>query len=82
VAVLHDALMGHRVRNSSYIESVKSATGALIGKQTATNDLRLLVDRGLLDSRGANRGAHYVASNKLLALRRIQPAKPSVDLFD
>ncbi len=82
VAVLHDALMGHRVRNSSYIESVKSATGSQIAKQTATNDLRVLVDSGLLDSRGANRGAHYVASDKLLALRKIRPAKPMVDLFD
>jgi len=82
VAVLHDALMGHRVRNSSYIESVKSATGNQIGKQTATNDLRVLVDAGLLYSRGANRGAHYVASDRLLGLRRVQPAKPLVDLFD
>ncbi len=82
VAVLYDAIMGHRVRNSSYIESVKSTTGHQVGKQTATNDLRVLVTNGLLDPRGANRGAHYVASTKLLALRRARPAKAIADLFD
>lgn len=82
VAALHSALMGHRIRNASYVESVSSSTGDQIGKQTATNDLRLLVDHGLLDSLGANRGAHYVASERLLAMRRIRPAKPIADLFD
>lgn len=82
VGVLHDALMGHRVRNSSYIETVKAATGDRIGKQTATNDLRALVDAGLLKALGANRGAHYVASGQLRSLRLVRRTKPIPALFD
>lgn len=59
VIALEQALFG-RVDRGSY------AREAGVSDATASNDLRRLVDGGLLDSHGLGRSAHYVASTLLL----------------
>ena len=60
---LFDAALGYRVTRPSY------AKHAAIEDQTATRDLRRLVQTGLLDAVGNTRGRFYVASGILRALR-------------
>lgn len=69
VGPLYDASIGHKIRNASYLESVKDSTGVSVSAQTATNDLRALVDAGLLEAHGAKRGAHYLAAEELAMLQ-------------
>lgn len=61
---LFEATVGLRVRNASYRAAVADG-GEEISSQTATSDLRELVTAGLLEPRGAKRGAHYVAAQPL-----------------
>lgn len=65
---LFDASLGLRIRNSGYRASLES-WGEEISAQTATTDLRAMVQAGLLKQVGAKRGAHYVASNELMHIR-------------
>jgi Fic family protein len=65
---LFDASLGLRIRNSAYRASLES-WGQEISAQTATTDLRAMVKAGLLEQVGAKRGAHYVASDELMAIR-------------
>jgi Fic family protein len=84
VGPLYDAAMGRRVRNSSYVESVKTSTGDRISAQSATNDLRALVDAELFTLEGAKRGAHYLATERLILLRNtgsLSSVGPAIDLF-
>jgi Fic family protein len=64
---LFDATVGLRVRNASY-RATLAESGADISMQTATHDLRELVNAGLLEQRGAKRGTFYVAAQPLLDL--------------
>jgi Fic family protein len=63
VHALIDAAMSLRVKNPTYRKR------ADISMQLAKKDLRVLVDKGLLISRGERRGRYYIASKILQDLR-------------
>ncbi|MDQ4124026.1 MAG: Fic family protein [Actinomycetota bacterium] len=63
VSALFEAARGFRVRNATY-RPLGDVT-----EQTATRDLKQLVASGLLVPKGERRGRHYVASDRLRALR-------------
>lgn len=71
-AALYDAALGLTVRRSSYAETTGLEDG------TATRDLRLMVESGLLRTRGQTRGRVYLGGEGLRAAyaavrRRRQP---------
>lgn len=66
---LFEATIGLRIRNASYRRDVELVEGEEITNQVATNDLRKLVEAGLVIQRGSKRGTHYVASDELAAIR-------------
>ncbi len=68
IEALFDATRGLKVRNSSYRLSTKAA-GEEITNETATRDLKLMVEAGLLVKHGAKRGTYYVAGDDLTSLR-------------
>jgi Fic family protein len=82
---LFDASIGMKVRNASYRSATK-ASGEEISNQSATTDLRHMVDAGLLTKHGAKRGTYYVASEELARfharLRRERPPITTEHLFD
>lgn len=76
-AALYDGSLGFRIRRSSYVHRVG------VEERTATRDLQLLVDAGLLVAQGERRGRTYSASDRLrqirLTARRGQP--PLIDPY-
>ncbi|MGH9125772.1 MAG: Fic family protein [Acidimicrobiales bacterium] len=83
-----DAARGFRVRNATYRSIVAELEGAEITEQTASRDLKLLADRGLLvvvgDGVGDGNGGHepiYRAGRDLAAawqrIRNLRPSHPS-----
>jgi hypothetical protein len=75
IFALSDAAMGSRVRNSGYRKHVE------IGEESASKDLRALVDHGWLVPQGEKRGRVYVAGERLLQLRAAARS-PDVALVD
>lgn len=73
IEALFDASRGLRVRNSSYRLAVERS-GAPITKETATRDLRAMVEARLLVQQGAKRGASYVGADSLVDFVREQRA--------
>ena len=69
VGSLFDAAIGLRIRNASYRKDVELVELEEITNQVATNDLRKMVDAGLIDQRGSKRGTYYVASSILTQIR-------------
>lgn len=69
LSALYDAAQGLRVRNATYRASLKD-NGDEISEQTASRDLRQLVQAGLLVSLGEKRGRVYAASGDLRAMRQ------------
>jgi Fic family protein len=69
VGSLFDAAIGLRIRNASYRKDVELVELEEITNQVATNDLRKMVDAGLIDQRGSKRGTYYVASSVLTQIR-------------
>lgn len=67
---LFDATLGFRVRNASHRANVETFSTDEISNQVATNDLRTLVDLGLLERRGTKRGTFYVAADRLAEIRK------------
>ncbi|MDQ3914336.1 MAG: Fic family protein [Actinomycetota bacterium] len=63
ISALFEAARGFRVRNATY-RPLSDVT-----EQTATRDLKQLVQAGLLVPKGERRGRHYVASDRLRELR-------------
>ncbi|MBM3754115.1 MAG: Fic family protein [Acidobacteria bacterium] len=63
IYALSDAAFGWKVRNASY------RTVADVSDQTASRDLKQLVDQGLLIAGGEKRGRFYVASEHLRQIR-------------
>jgi Fic family protein len=61
VSGLFDATLGMKVRNASYRASLRMWDEE-ISNQGATDDLRAMVDAGLLDRSGAKRGTFYTAA--------------------
>lgn len=83
IEALFNATFGLEVRNSSYRSAVRSAEPeSEISNQTATNDLKRMVDAGLLAKKGAKRGSHYVGSDVLVNLRRRHRQKRQPITFD
>lgn len=68
MAALFEAVLGLRVRNSSYRAALEGWDEE-ISNQAATLDLRAMVDAGLLIQRGRKRGTFYVASERLTTIR-------------
>jgi Fic family protein len=66
---LFDATIGLRIRNASYRRDVELVELEEITNQVATNDLRKMVDAGLVYQRGSKRGTYYVATEILEAIR-------------
>lgn len=64
IEALFDATLFMRVRNSSYRSATKAA-GEEISVQTATLDLRHMVEAGLLAKHGTKRGTYYLGTDKL-----------------
>jgi len=60
---LFDAVLGYRVRRSGYAKRTE------VEGHTATRDLSLMADVGLLTANGTGRGRFYTAGAPLLALR-------------
>lgn len=80
--VLFDAAVGLRVRNSTYRAGLKEADEE-ITEQTASRDLKQLVDLDLLVARGERRGRFYIAGPQITELRRvIVAARHVVDRTD
>lgn len=63
-AQLYDAVLGYRLRRSTYAKSSSTE------ERTASRDLGRLVDLDILIPRGEARGRHYVAGEVLTDLRR------------
>jgi hypothetical protein len=70
---LAEVAYGLRLTHSTYKMIMEITAGETISGQTASRDLRALVDAKLLKPVGQTRGRHYVAEPILLAERqRIQ----------
>ncbi|HZM79371.1 MAG TPA: Fic family protein [Candidatus Limnocylindrales bacterium] len=69
IHALFDASINFRVRNSTY-RGVLRQNGEEITEQTASRDLKQLVDLGLLVPDGERRGRHYVAGEPIRQIRR------------
>lgn len=70
VGPLSDAARGLRLRNWSYRIAVEESEGEEVDAQTASRDLRLLVQHGLLEAKGETRGRFYLAADSLKQERR------------
>jgi len=70
---LLEAAFGTRVRNASYRVSTD------IANNLASRDLKSLVDAGLLEAKGENRGRHYVAAAPLREIRERNRLPKGVD---
>jgi Fic family protein len=64
LSALFDATVGMRVRNSSYRAALKMWEEE-ITNQAATDDLRVMVNAGLIERFGARRGTFYQAADPL-----------------
>jgi Fic family protein len=64
LSALFEATVGMKVRNASYRTALKMADEE-ISHQGATNDLRAMVNAGLLERSGARRGTYYQAGDPL-----------------
>ena len=86
ISSLFDAATGLRIRNSSHRRGVELLDQVEITNQVATNDLRQMVQGGLLEQRGAKRGTFYVAAKPLVEVReKVRADRQPIDassLFD
>ena len=83
VGALFDAALGLRLRNAAYRAVVKSSEGDEISDQTASRDLKALVDAELFVPVGEKRGRHYVAAAEVLARQAaIKARRPPRDADD
>lgn len=80
VGSLFDATIGLRIRNSSYRRDVELAELEKITNQVATNDLKKMVNAGLLYQRGSKRGTYYMRTEILEAIRdRVRADRQRLD---
>jgi Fic family protein len=63
IPAVADAAYGRKMRNTTY----RTATG--VSEVVASRDLKALVEAGLLEKRGENRGRFYVATPMLATIR-------------
>lgn len=78
VAALMEAAHGFRLRNATYRRAVLYTDGEEIHEQTASRDLRALVDAELLVSQGEKRARVYLAGSAVReTIARIRTDRPS-----
>ena len=68
IGALADAARGRRLQRSIYVKLVEITDGGPISDLSASRDLKVLTDAGLLDAAGAGRGRTYHGSPELRAL--------------
>ena len=79
IPAMFDASLGMRVRNATY----RSVTEEAISDQMASRDLRLLVDRGILEPHGERRGRIYTGTETITSLwKSIREKRGGQDLSD
>jgi len=85
-AALMDAAYGFRIRRAGYQSSVEMMAGEEISEQTASRDLKAMVDLGLLDPIGERRARYYLAGDEVKSLwreiRAKRPPKGADDPFE
>jgi Fic family protein len=67
---LAEAAYGFRLTHASYRLILRMTAGEEVSSQTASRDLRAMVDAGLLAAVGQTRGRHYVADPSIIDARR------------
>ncbi len=77
---MFDAAIGFRVRNATYRAAFEEM-GEEVTEGTATRDLRLMVEAGLLAANGEKRGRFYVADEPIRAARRAVVEKRDPEMF-
>lgn len=83
VGALVEASFGLRLRNATYRRVVEQAEGEEISEQTASRDLKALVDANLISAYGKNRARYYLASDKVKARwQDVRDSRPPRDEFD
>lgn len=76
-AALMDAAYGFRIRRGGYQSSVEMTVGEEISEQTASRDLKAMVDLGLLAPVGERRARYYLAGDEATKLwREIRAKRP------
>src|SRR5713101_1023582 len=79
LAALFDAVIGLRVRNGIYRATLIDWDEE-ISNQTATSDLRAMVNAGLLEQHGIKRGTSYTAAEPLQEIRlRVRKSREEID---
>lgn len=68
-AALIDTAYGLRIRRGSYRSAGEEMTGEQISDQTASRDLKAMVDLGLLEAVGERRARYYLGGAEAKALR-------------
>ncbi|HEX9968394.1 MAG TPA: Fic family protein [Solirubrobacterales bacterium] len=85
-AALMDAAYGFRIRRGGYQASVETVAGEEVSEQTATRDLKAMVELGLLEPVGERRARHYVAAeetqNLWRSIRAERPPRGDDDPFE
>jgi Fic family protein len=80
IGSLFDATIGLRIRNASYRKDVELVEQEEITNQTATNDLKRMVNAGLLIQKGSKRGTSYIGSPDLELIRhRVRADRQPID---
>ncbi|HET9163523.1 MAG TPA: hypothetical protein VFN89_08800 [Solirubrobacterales bacterium] len=74
-AALIDTAYGLRIRRGSYQSAGLAMTGEEISDQSASRDLKSMVDAGLLRAVGERRARYYLAGDEPKALREAIRAK-------
>lgn len=86
IVALMDAAQGLRIRRAGYISSVRLGEGEEIAPLTATRDLKVLVDAGLLVPSGERRARLYVGSEGVRGIwhgiRASLSPRPNEDPFE
>lgn len=74
---LMDAAYGLRIRRGSYRTSVEGVTGEEVSEQTASRDLRAMVDQRLLEPLGERRARYYLAGPGPIEIRnQVKASRP------
>lgn len=85
-AGLMDAASGLRIRRGSYLTSAQDAVGEEISEQSASRDLKAMVDVGLLEAVGERRARYYLSGDDphrvREQIRAQRPPKAADDPFD
>lgn len=81
ITALFDAAMGWRIRNSTY-RAALAEQDEQISEQSASVDLKRLVELDLLEPVGEKRGRHYVAAGRIRELRTEVRSKNPLILVD